>query len=198
MVSDADEVLLQFVRALESYLEEVGLYLDLKSFALTGNIKDGRTHEALEGTAVKRLLGEFFQHRVETVQPVEGAAEALAALARQAQIIVLSNIPLSGLEARRRGLRSHGMDYPVVANAGPKGGALALLTDLVSAPIFFLDDIPGNISSVAERAARVTRMHFVADPRLARLLEPAEDCHVRLDTWPDARAFIEARLDGAD
>lgn len=198
VVCDADEVLLQFVRALEAYLEDLGLYLDLKSFALTGNIKDGRTHRALEGSEVKRLLGEFFEHRVETVEPVDGAAEALSALAERAQIIVVSNIPFQRLEARRRSLRRHGMDYPVIANAGPKGGALARLAELVSAPIFFLDDIPGNIASVAERAARVTRMHFVADPRLARLLEPAEDCHVRLDTWPDARAFIEARLDAAD
>lgn len=198
VVCDADEVLLQFVRALEAYLEDTGLYLDLKSFALTGNIKDARTHRALEGSEVKSLLGEFFEHRVETVEPVEGAAEALSALAERAQIIVLSNIPSQRLEARRRCLRRHGMDYPVIANAGPKGGALALLADIVSEAIFFLDDIPGNITSVAERAARVTRIHFVADPRLARLLEPAEDCHVRLDTWPAAHAFIEARLDGTD
>jgi hypothetical protein len=194
VVSDADEVLLQFVRALEAYLEELGLYLDLKSFALTGNIKHGRTHVALEGSEVKGVLGDFFEHRVETVEPVAGAAEALEALTERAQIIVLSNVPFGRVEARRRGLQRHGMDYPVVANAGPKGGALELLAEIVSAPVFFLDDIPGNIASVAARAARVTRMHFVADPRLAQLLEPAEDCHVRLDTWPAARAFIEARL----
>ncbi len=197
VISDADEVILQFIRALETYLGEQELYLDLKSFALTGNIRRQGDGVALEASAVKSLLGQFFEHRVDTVEAVDGAREALEIISEKAQIVVLSNLPLERREARQKGLRRQGMNYPLVANSGPKGGAVRLLADAVQAPIFFLDDLPGNIKSVAEAASEVIRVHFVADPRLARLLEPAEYCHVRLDNWPAARAYIEAHL-GAD
>ncbi len=195
IITDADEVLLQFVCALEAYLGERDLYLDLISFALTGNIKHKDTREPLTSDAVKELVREFHEHGTDDVDPVAGAAEALAALAERAQIVVVSNVPFHRAKARQRNLRRYGMDYPVVANTGPKGSAVGLMARSVGAPVFFLDDIPRNLSSVAEHAAEVIRVHFIADPRLANLMGPAEDCHVRLDTWPAARAFIEAHLD---
>ena len=66
-----------------------------------------------------------------------------------------------------------------------------------AAPVFFLDDIPHNLASVAEAAPEVIRMHFIADPRLAALIPPASDCHFAGSSWPEARRFIEARLDAA-
>lgn len=198
ILCDADEVLLRFVEALERFLEERDLRLDLTSFALTGNIKNRRSGQALPPAQVRDLLADFYEHRTGTIAPVAGAAESLAALARQAQVVVVSNVPLHRLAARRRNLRRHGMDYPVIANVGSKGGAVRLMAEAVDAPTFFLDDIPRNLASVAAEATEVVRLHFVADPRLARLVPPAEHCHVRIDTWPEARAYIEARLNGAD
>lgn len=194
---DADEVLLRFVEALEAYLDEQALELALTSFALTGNIRHRRSRQPLPAEEVRRLLAAFFEHRIDDIGPVAGAAEALAGLSRRAQIVVVSNVPLHRAGARAANLRRHGMDYPVVANSGAKGGAVALLAEAAAAPAFFLDDIPRNLESVATLAGDVVRLHFVADPRLARLLPPAAHCHVRLDTWPEARAYIEARLDGA-
>lgn len=194
IISDADEVLLQFVRALESYLGEQGLKLELGSFALTGNIRDRATGTALPGLQVRELLQLFFEERTGHIDAVEGAAAALSALARQAQIVVVSNVPFHLAETRQRNLARHGMDYPVIANSGSKGAVVARLAGAIRAPVFFLDDIPRNLASVAEHATEVVRMHFVADPRLARLLGPAEHSHVRLDTWPEARQYIERRL----
>ncbi|MBM3490430.1 MAG: hypothetical protein FJX68_08265 [Alphaproteobacteria bacterium] len=194
IVADADEVLLQFVRGLEAFLADEGLYLELASFALTGNVRHRGSGEALAGTAVKTLIERFFAERMEEMQPVEGAAAALAALSERAQVMVLSNVPLERREARARLLARHGMPYPLVANAGTKGGALAYLAGRVAAPIVFLDDIPHNIAAVALSAEAVIRVHFVADSRLARLLLPAADCHARHDDWPSARNFIEERL----
>jgi hypothetical protein len=194
IISDADEVLLQFVRALEAYLDERGLRLELKSFALTGNIRDRASDAALPGEDVKALLEDFFERRTADIEPVAGAAEALAALARQAQIVIVSNLPVHLAEVRRQNLLRHGMGYPVIANAGGKGRLVARIAAAVAAPVYFLDDIPRNLASVAEHAAHIVRMHFVADPRLARLLGPSEHSHVRLDTWPEARAYIERHL----
>ncbi len=198
LITDADEVLLQFVRALETHLLGIDLYLDLSSFALTGNIKQRADDRALEASEVKRVLADFFEARTETVAPVMGAAEALAELSRRAQIVVLSNMPTHLAEARRRGLARHGMDYPVIANSGKKGPPVRYLAAAAApAPSFFMDDIPGNHDSVAAEAGEVIRLHFVADPRLARLVKTAESAHVRIDDWPAARNYIERHLDGA-
>jgi phosphoglycolate phosphatase-like HAD superfamily hydrolase len=180
VITDADEVVLQFVAALELFLAGRGLYLDLSSYALTGNIRRVGSGEAESAEAVKGLLADFFEERVEHVTPVPGAAEALTALSRRAQVIVLSNVPFGRRAARQRALRAHGMDFPVIANHGPKGAAVA--------------EIAGRIASVAKAAPQVTRLHFIADARLARLSPPCPDCHARHDDWPSARAFIEAAL----
>ena len=196
VISDADEVVLQFVAGLEDFLgaQSRPMFLDLTSFALTGNIRYADTAEAVAAVDVKSLLASFFAQRTEHLSPVPGAAEALAALSARAQIVILSNVPLEQRAARQRSLQRHGMDFPVIANSGAKGPAVAQIVSDVAAPAFFLDDIPHNITSVAKASADVVRMHFVADPRLARLVDPPEDCHFHGGDWPTAREFIEVRL----
>ncbi len=195
VISDADEVLFEFMAALEAYLEDNGMYFDWSSFALTGNIRRRADAEVVAREEVRGHLGAFFASRTLELEPVPGASEALDRLSRRAQIVVLSNVPLEQRELRQRSLARHGMDYPVVANIGTKGAAVAELARRVSAPIFFLDDIPNNHTSVAAAAERVHRVHFIAHPRLASLLGPAEDSHYRADDWTAARTYIEARLD---
>jgi phosphoglycolate phosphatase-like HAD superfamily hydrolase len=194
IISDADEVLFAFVAALERFLESQGFFLRLESFALTGNIRERETGEKIEAGKVRDLIHAFFDDHTEDMDPVEGAADALAALSEKSQIVVLSNVPLDRRDARQRALRRHGMDFPLIANIGRKGGAVAHLTRSLLAPAYFLDDIPHNIASVAEAAADVVCLHFVADRRLARLLDKAEHAHVRTDDWATARSFIEQHL----
>lgn len=194
LICDADEVLLQFVKALEAFLKDNGLYLDLSSFALTGNIRRKTDDSPVDGAKVRDLIAAFFAACAEHVPAVPGAADALSGLAERAQIIIVSNIPLAQREARLRGLIRQEMPYPLVANSGGKGAVVRSLADQVSAPVLFIDDIPQNISSVAESASQVHRIHFIADPRLAALLGPAEDCHHRIDEWSGARAYIEDHL----
>ena len=193
VVTDADEVLFAFMAGLENYLIGEGLTFDFSSFAISGNVKtpDGT---ALDRDAVRDHLGVFFERHTEELDPVERAAETLEELARRAQIVVLSNIPLKQREARQRALRRHGMDYPLIANEGLKGPAVRRLHEMADAPAVFIDDIPHNHSSVREHAPDVHRLHFVADPRLASLIPRAEDSHHRADTWPEARRIIERHL----
>ena len=181
LITDADEVLFAFVRGFERFLDTQGMLLRLDSFALSGNVRRRDDDQPVPAPEVRELILGFFDDCTEALEPVAGAAAALAGLSHRAQILVLSNVPLPQRDARQRALQSHGMDYPLIANIGRKGGAVAELADSVEAPVFFVDDIPHNITSVAESAAHVTRLHFVADPRLARLLGPAEDAHARID-----------------
>jgi hypothetical protein len=194
IVCDADEVLLQFVRGLEVFLHAQDMWLDLTTYALTGNIKRRAGDVPVEAPEVQRLLGRFFAERTGHLEPVEGAAAALAALAGRADVLVLSNVPLGQRGERQATLARHGMDYPVIANIGTKGAAVAHLVAGRRAPAFFIDDIPRQHDAVAEQAPAVVRLHFVADPRLARLIEPAASAHARHDDWPAARAYIEDHL----
>ncbi|MAG95530.1 MAG: hypothetical protein QF797_00050 [Alphaproteobacteria bacterium] len=194
IISDADEVLFEFMAGFVAFIEENGCYFDWASFALTGNVRECESERALDQDEVHELLQAFFDDRADRLDPVPDAAEALAALAKRAQVIVLSNVPKDSIAARQRSLRNNNMDYPLIANSGTKGPAVRVLAEQVQAPVLFIDDIPHHHTSVARAVERVIRLHFVADPRLARLLEPAEDSHHRADTWPAARAFIEERL----
>lgn len=194
VLSDADEVLLQFAAPLELFLNEEGLYLDLTSFRLVGNIKLKSTGEAVSQQAVSALIGEFFASKVSDCPAVHGAPEALAQLSRRAEIIIVSNIPIEARQARADSLHALGMPYPLIANAGEKGPAIRAITAKHDAPVVFLDDLPQNIASVAAHAAHVHRIHFVADPRLRGLLDRAADAHARIDEWPEALAHIEAHF----
>ncbi len=195
IVTDADEVIAYFIAGLERFLERNGYWLDLRSFAITGNIRRRGSDEISTQEQVKALLAEFFIHDTETLDPVTGAAEALRILNKRAQIIVLSNVPPSAHAARQRWLRRHDMDYPLVANAGSKGLPLRYLAEQINAPVFFLDDLPPHLDAVAEQTSCVHLLHFIADKRLAALVGPAQSCHLHTSEWPDAQAFIERKLD---
>jgi len=195
IVTDTDEVIAYFIAGLERFLERNGYWLDLKSFAITGNIRKRGCGEISSQEQVKSLLAEFFMHDTEALDPVEGAAEALRTLNKRAQIIVLSNVPATAHAARQRWLRRHDMDYPLVANAGSKGLPLRFLAEQINAPVFFLDDLPPHLDAVAEQTSRVSLLHFIADKRLAALAGPSQSCHLYTSEWSDAQAFIERKLD---
>jgi hypothetical protein len=192
IVCDADEVLVQFLVGLERFLLRNNRKLVLKSFAIHGNVVDADTGETITHDEVTRLLKDFFQHDTHQLDPVPGAAESLNALSARAQIVILSNLPETARETRRAHLASHGMDYPVLAGSGPKGSIVREIVRGITAPIVFIDDLPPHLTSVAQEAPHVQRLHFVADRRLARMIEPAQDAHRRIDEWPAARIWIES------
>lgn len=195
IVADADEVLFLFMRGFERFLAAQSLYFDWTSFALHGNIRRRADEAAVPLEDVQGLLSAFFARDTEALEPVEGAAEALATLSRRADVVILSNLPLDAKPARERALKRHGMDYPLVAGHGPKGPAIAALAERAAAPIFFIDDIPHNHASVAKMAPATQRLHYVADPRLSALLGPSPHCHSRFEDWPAIMAHIVEQLD---
>ncbi|MBO6542501.1 MAG: hypothetical protein JJ939_07885 [Alphaproteobacteria bacterium] len=197
IISDADEVLLQFMAGFERYLDGRGLWIDLQSFALSGNIKEKDSNTPFPVEDTKDLLSDFFIAETHKLEAVEHAADALKSLSARAQIIVLTNVPFEQRDTRAQSLARQGMDYPVIANTGLKGGAVKYLGDRVKAPVFFLDDIPHNLKSVAEAHEPSKRLHFIADRRLAKLLPPSKHSHFHSSHWPDAQQFIEQELAAA-
>ena len=195
IISDADEVLLQFMRQFEIYLDRNDMWIDLSSFRLQGNIKYKGSDEAVDMTN-RNIIDDFFAAETLNFSPVEGAAEALNALSKEAQIIILTNLPLAQKSDRQINLLKHGMDYPVIVGSGLKGPAVKSLGEKINAPLFFLDDIPHNINSVAEYVPTSWRIHMIADPRLSKLIGAAEGASARIDQWPEAQAWILDKLTG--
>ena len=195
IISDADEVLLQFMRQFEIYLDRNDMWIDLSSFRLQGNIKYKGSDEAVDMTN-RNIIDDFFAAETLNFSPVEGAAEALNALSKEAQIIILTNLPLAQKSERQINLSKHGMDYPVIVGSGLKGPAVKSLGEKINAPLFFLDDIPHNINSVAEYVPTSGRIHMIADPRLSKLIGAAEGASARIDQWQEAQAWILDKLAG--
>ena len=195
IISDADEVLLQFMRQFEIYLDRNDMWIDLSSFRLQGNIKYKGSDEAVDMTN-RNIIDDFFAAETLNFSPVEGAAEALTALSKEAQIIILTNLPLAQKSERQINLSKHGMDYPVIVGSGLKGPAVKSLGEKINAPLFFLDDIPHNINSVAEYVPTSGRIHMIADPRLSKLIGAAEGASARIDQWQEAQAWILDKLAG--
>ena len=195
IISDADEVLLQFMRQFEIYLDRNDMWIDLSSFRLQGNIKYKGSDEAVDMTN-RNIINDFFAAETLNFSPVEGAAEALNALSKEAQIIILTNLPLAQKSERQINLSKHGMDYPVIVGSGLKGPAVKSLGEKINAPLFFLDDIPHNINSVAEYVPTSGRIHMIADPRLSKLIGAAEGASARIDQWQEAQAWILDKLAG--
>ena len=195
IISDADEVLLQFMRQFEIYLDRNDMWIDLSSFRLQGNIKYKGSDEAVDMTN-RNIIDDFFAAETLNFSPVEGAAEALSALSKEAQIIILTNLPLAQKSERQINLSKHGMDYPVIVGSGLKGPAVKSLGEKINAPLFFLDDIPHNINSVAEYVPTSGRIHMIADPRLSKLIGAAEGASARIDQWQEAQAWILDKLTG--
>jgi len=190
IICDADEVLFMFLAGLERFLNRRQLWLDMRSFALTGNIKHQDDNSPLDGAAVKDLLEEFFDSETAHLDPAPGAALALAELSREAEIVILSNIAMAHRDGRIAALAKHGMDYPLIANQGAKGPAVAALVGANKNPVVFIDDLPPNHQSVADHAPQVRRIHMIADHRLRGLIPAAKTAHVRHDEWDDAKRDI--------
>jgi len=194
IISDADEVLVHFMEAMEDYLDRQGLWINLNNFAISGNIRSKETDEVVE---VPNLLDDFFADRTRSMRAVDHASASLHSLAERAQIVILTNLPEAYKQDRIDNLLDHGMEYPVVIGSGLKGPAVAWLEDRISAPVFFLDDIPHNINSVDQSCRQAHKIHFVADQRLAKRIDAASGASTRIDCWKQAHDWITARLDEA-
>ena len=195
LITDCDEVLLHMVRHFGDWLGEAhDIEFELKSWELMRNMRyrDGRT---LEPAALFGFLDGFFPGEMARQTLVPHAREALAALAEQADIVVLTNLQNQCRTARIEQLAAFGIEHRVECNQGPKGGPVARIVAEFGNPVtVFVDDLPHHHASVAEEAPQVHRLHMVAEPALAPGVPPAPAAHARIDDWREALPWIAARF----
>lgn len=197
IVSDCDGVLLHFIAPFIDYLKAAhGLTLSMDSFALTGNVKRP------DGTPVPPqdfppLLNGFFADWMHNQHPIVGAADSLASLAKDCDVVVLTNIADHHATRRTLELARLGMPYRVIGNQGGKGVPLKkLLDEFHPSEAIFIDDLPPNHTSVKAHVPHVHRLHMVAEPEVRHLIPASPDAHARHDDWPAMLSHIETILKG--
>lgn len=194
LVLDVDDVLLEFVRPFPRYLETRGFELKLASFRLTGNISERASGRIPEQAEVSMLIDAFFQTQSQWQTLIEGAAEAIADLSENAEIVLLTAMPHRHRSARRAHLDALGLPYPLLTTEMAKGPAIAALRGPMQRPVAFVDDQPFNLLSAQESVADAHLFHLMGDNSLRVLLPPPPDGAIVVDSWNDAKPMIASAL----
>src|ERR1700733_14146098 len=91
LIIDADEVILRFVDGFDKFLRREGLFLDLTSYRLHGNVKRVDDGEPILDVEVTALLDDF-RTDLDSLDLVGGVFDVLTALKPRLDIVVLTNI----------------------------------------------------------------------------------------------------------
>ena len=196
LLLDADEVLLQFLKGIETFAETRDLVFVPETFAITGNLRDAKTKRALAQEEVGDFLKAFFSDYTRHLQLVPGALAAVRQLQDVADVAVLSNVPDHAVPDRIACLKDQGLDLPVFGNEGGKGHFVANMIKDRGGLVCFVDDLPPQHDDVEKHAPESHRLHFVADERLRPMLPKAVSAHHRIDTWPEAATYFIDLFDG--
>ncbi|HEU0043219.1 HAD family hydrolase [Sphingomonas sp.] len=196
LITDCDEVLLHMVKHFRTWLDEhhdIDFHIGAGDFQKSMRRRD--REGPLEPTEMWTLLRAFFPTEMHRQTLVPHAAEALAALAETADIVVLTNLEEECQGPRLEQLARFGIHHRVVCNSGGKGEPVARLVAEHGDPVtVFVDDLAIHHASVARHAPQVHRLHMVSEPELAGAIPPAPEAHARIDDWREAQAWIAARF----
>jgi len=196
LISDCDEVLLHMVSHFAEWIDEAhGLSFSLQEPGFANAVRYKHNDEPVPAEQIWPLLDGFFDSEMHRQNIVPGAADALAAIGEQADIVILTNIGDDYHASRVEQLEAVGIRHRVLCNRGGKGRPVTeLLAELRPSVAVFVDDLPVHHESVAKHAPQVWRLHMVAEPRLAAHLPAAAHAHARIDDWESAGKWIQARF----
>ncbi|NOZ42685.1 MAG: hypothetical protein GXP02_05910, partial [Alphaproteobacteria bacterium] len=183
IISDADEVILQFAGMLEQYLLSRGMYANFTSYTLEGNIKYCHDNIPVDPALFGEILNDYFDHYVEKMPVAAGAVSHLKNLSALCDIIILSNIPHHFADRRRQKLIALGFPYPMISNSGPKGPLMKAIRALTTEKLIFIDDISHHHRSVARAVPDALRIQYIADRHLDSIEQKSPYCHVRGRNW---------------
>jgi len=183
LIVDVDEVLAHFMAGFERYVGRHGYEMRIDRFALFQNLYRPGQADHLDIETGKALFDDFFRHGADDLDPVEGAAEALATLSQRAGVVILTNAPAHALESRTGWLSKHGFDYPMILHSGLKGPTIAGMAARTRGPAAFIDDLLPNLESSALSAPAVARFQIIADTRLRPYAPTVPDRHDLHEDW---------------
>ena len=198
LVCDVDEVLVHFIAGFEAWLAERGLYLAPDSWSIEGNVRDCKTHRPLPDYRVHRLVHAFFREGVASLQPLDGAVEALHRLSDACEIVLLTNLPHRYATQRRENMQRLGLPFPLITNQGPKGPAVKALAAATGEACIFIDDHAAYVESVGRHVPDAHLFHFLHDPRFARHAGTPSLPHWRVRNWQETEGLILERLNAPE
>lgn len=193
LVVDADEVLVEFAGHFGEFCQTAGFEFNLVEYSLDSAIRRPGG-AALTREEITPLIWGFIEENTHRQREVPGAASALAELSDVAQVVVLTNAPVSVREQRIQNLSGLGMDYPVIVNEGGKGRALSWLAASADAPVAFVDDSHVQLRSAAKYAPETTRLHLVGSEVVRPIIGPSDDAHHHPADWTECARLIRAAL----
>ena len=193
VVVDADEVLVHFADDFAHFCAAREITFALREYRLDTAFTD-KDGWPLARDRIDPLLHEFIDNHTHEQREIDGAREALASLAADAQVVVLTNAPVRVRDERIVNLKALGMDYPVIVNEGGKGRALNWLQSRADAPVAFVDDSPIQHESAAKHAEPVRRLHLIGSVLAQPVTPPAEHAHHHTNCWVEAEALIRRAI----
>lgn len=201
VVTDCDEVLLHMVAHFRDYVgEEHAVDFSLKGNNFAQAMRYRETGEPLSEAEMWRLLNLFFDTQMDRQTAIAGAVEAVARLAEDADVVVLTNLKDHRAERRAAQLAEHGVHARVFTNQGPKGPALkAVAEEYRPSRLAFIDDIAGHHQSSAQHLPHAVRLHFCGEPLMAPHIDCAHEAghaHARIDRWDEALPWLLEKLHG--
>lgn len=190
---DADEVIVHFAEHFGEYVGERGISFNLVEYRLDTALRD-HEDKPLSREQIGPLIWGFIREQTRWQRAIEGAAASLEMLAKDAQIVVLTNAPAEMRQDRIDNLSDHGVRYPVIMNEGGKGRALRWLSEQADAPTIFVDDSADQLSSAAKHAPDVMRLHLVGSHMLKPIIGQAEAAQAHPHDWDEAMDVIRTGL----
>ncbi|QRY69574.1 hypothetical protein JVX98_15430 [Ensifer sp. PDNC004] len=196
IVSDIDDVVLEFINPFKAFLKSCGHVLLPRSFRLTGNIITHADEQPVAEPEVKILLDAFYGSQDRWQTPAARAVETLSALSEEADIVFLTAMPPQHATVRRALLDQLGLPYPLLASEEPKGPIVQKLHGGRTVPLVFIDDMLRNLRSVKDHAPSCLPINLMADSDF-KALAPKIDADIRaVADWPEAAAAIRAHFRG--
>ncbi|MGL4404631.1 MAG: hypothetical protein ACRCT6_02660 [Notoacmeibacter sp.] len=161
IVSDIDEVILNFVQPFKEYLDHQGFVLRTETYKLTGNVFEKGSDKPTEGPEVFKMLSHFFVTQSEWQDLVDGALPALNRLHEHFDIVLLTAMPHAHREERISFMREIGVPFPILTVESDKGHSVAHLAK--GRPgVAFIDDLAHNHESVAAHAPETHLFQYMA------------------------------------
>lgn len=192
---DADDTLVHFVRHLSAWMLGRGFEMRLDNYQLEGSMFPRGSQDPLPFQDCIALINAFFAEETACQEALEGGIEALAGLAPDAQIVILTNVPRHAAPARKENLEGLGLGYPQVVNSGGKGRAVAWLATRAAAPVALVDDSASQLESVARHSPQALRVHFAGTEHIRRLYPSCAHAHAQVHDWPACAAALRQLLE---
>lgn len=197
IISDVDDVILEFIEPYQRFLNARDLKFLPRSFRLTGNVVRVDDETPVTEEVVQQSLHDFFEDQHAWQTPFEHVMTALPMLAEEADIVFLTAMPPKFTERRRMHLDALGLHFPMVAVETAKGPIASRIRDRHTAPVVFVDDMSHNLTSVAEHVPDCLLLSL-APPSAVHAMapKPPETARVVRD-WAEAGPVIRSHFSGA-